>query len=354
MNKTILFVVSFFTVNMAWAQQVSTTVPSGSTETVNADSVPIEEYVPKVIIEGKWGTGPGEFGIASRFPLGLYDQYVPSSLAVDSKENIYVLDFVNNRIQKFNKDGKYLTFLTIEGLKGELAGYCAGDTCYEVPPAPGVKYDRAVIGAVESIGINIVIDSKDTLYYYLKRVKDGKETGEVWEFMNDRMGRKSKISEAWPFFFLSGDKPCLSKEDPHMLGGIETFSVVEGRKYAKGVNSIGANTQQPGRIKSKTDKEIIAQDNSGNVTKVILSADQKFIIQSVIFGDNVLAAISSDGKIRIRNRYNLSSRKFRRIRVDTEPRNGLRDAMENIYDVRFSSDASRMEVVRYDLRVMGD
>ncbi len=50
-----------------------------STETVTTDNVPIEEYVPKVIIEGKWGTGPGEFGMASRFPLGLYDQYKPSS-----------------------------------------------------------------------------------------------------------------------------------------------------------------------------------------------------------------------------------------------------------------------------------
>jgi hypothetical protein len=55
MKKLILFIVSFLcAAQVARAQQAIT-------QPVNADSVPIEEYVPKVIIEGKWGTGPGEF-----------------------------------------------------------------------------------------------------------------------------------------------------------------------------------------------------------------------------------------------------------------------------------------------------
>ena len=191
MNKILLFAMAFFTVTVAWAQETSTVTPSDSTETINADNVPIEEYVPKVIIEGKWGSGPGEFGIASRFPLGHFDQYKPNSLAVNSKGQVYVLDYVNNRIQKFDREGKYLISIPVEGLKGILAGYCAGDTCYEEPPVPGQKFDRPVMGDVETIGINIVIDSKDTLYYYLKRVKNGKETGEVWEFKNDKLVKKS-------------------------------------------------------------------------------------------------------------------------------------------------------------------
>jgi hypothetical protein len=58
MKKTILFAVSFLVGAIAvYAQQAET-------QAVNAENVPIEEYVPKVIIEGKWGTGPGEFGVA--------------------------------------------------------------------------------------------------------------------------------------------------------------------------------------------------------------------------------------------------------------------------------------------------
>lgn len=185
MKKMILSVIVLFAAGSLAAQEASTA----------ADQVPIEEYVPKVIIEGKWGTGPGEFGMASQFPLGHFEKYQPSSLAVDSKGNIYILDFVNDRIQKFNKSGKYMTELPVEGLKGELAGYCYDGTCYEEPPAPGQKIERKVMGQIEVQGINIVIDSKDTLYYYLKRNKDGKETGEVWEFRSDKLVKKMKPGE---------------------------------------------------------------------------------------------------------------------------------------------------------------
>jgi len=180
MNRIIAGVLIMLAPCAALAQEASTA----------ADQVPIEEYVPKVIIEGKWGTGPGEFGTASQFPLGHFENYEPSSLAVDSKGNIYILDFVNDRIQKFSKEGKYLASLSIEGLKGELAGYCDEDACYEEPPGPGQKIEEKVMGQVEVQGINIVIDSKDTLYYYLKRNKDGKEIGEVWEFKNDKLVKK--------------------------------------------------------------------------------------------------------------------------------------------------------------------
>ena len=40
-------------------------------------------------------------------------------IALDSQDNIYVLEFKNNRIQKFNKDGKYLQTI---GRKGQGPG----------------------------------------------------------------------------------------------------------------------------------------------------------------------------------------------------------------------------------------
>jgi len=189
MTKLILFAVSFlFAAAGAYAQQASTgTADAG---------VPIEEYVPKVIIEGKWGAGPGEFGRQ----VGYEDDDVPSSLAVDSSGNIYVLDYVNNRIQKFSKEGKYLLSLPVDGYLGEIVGWDImrkGRWFEERSRPEGVadKDARPIIKADKAIGINIVIDSKDILYYYLNRINDGKESGEVWQFRNDKLLKRMKPGE---------------------------------------------------------------------------------------------------------------------------------------------------------------
>lgn len=202
-----------------------------STETIDTNNVPIEEYVPKVILEGKWGNEPGEFGMASRFPLGLYDQYTPSSLTVDTNGNIYVLDFVNNRIQKFTKDGGYITSLSIDGLKGELSGYCIDDTCYEVSPAAGVKYDRPVIGKVEVIGINIVTDSKDTLYYYLKRFKNSEVTGEVWEFKGDKLLKKTVVPVDGGVYYEAPLGLSLEEDDSIWIFNAQENGVKTNKHY---------------------------------------------------------------------------------------------------------------------------
>jgi len=194
MKKMILSVISLFAAGSLAAQEASTAT----------DQVPIEEYVPKVIIEGKWGTGPGEFGRQGDFDYDLK----PGSLAVDSKGNIYILDFVNNRIQKYSGEGKHLLDIPIDGLKGPVQCWAVrsydesekrhiwsvGATA-EKPSGVADSDLQAYIWPPEVQGINIVIDSKGTLYYYLKRVKDGKETGEVWEFKNDKLVKKMKPGE---------------------------------------------------------------------------------------------------------------------------------------------------------------
>ncbi|MGI9011460.1 MAG: hypothetical protein ACR2F1_09790 [Nitrososphaeraceae archaeon] len=45
---------------------------------------------------GKSGTGNGEFN-------------TPIELAIDSSDNIFVVDNGNNRVQVFNRDGGYIT-----------------------------------------------------------------------------------------------------------------------------------------------------------------------------------------------------------------------------------------------------
>jgi len=184
--------------------------------------VPVYEYVPKVIINGKWGSEPGEFGASD--PLA-EEQYGipmrPSSLAVNSKGEIYILDCLNNRIQKFDSEGKYLKSIEV---------LCASDengrSVIKV-----IKYPSGVTGfdinrPAVIRGVNIVIDSKDTLYYYLERrdyeiyevsnrderyseltrehsyalwrdtytviYKLKGKRGEVWEYKEDKLVRKMK------------------------------------------------------------------------------------------------------------------------------------------------------------------
>ncbi|GEM_PF-3422882 len=179
MKKMILSVISLFVAGNLAAQEASTAV----------EQVPIEEYVPKVIIEGKWGTGPGEFGLISDPMQAEYFgvSQEPNSLVVNSKGEIFVLDHVNNRIQKFTPKGEFLKALAIPGCADEKGGSVVEIERY----SSGVSFNLETQPVF--IGINIVIDSKDNLYYYLKRVKDGKETGEVWEFRNDKLVKKTVV-----------------------------------------------------------------------------------------------------------------------------------------------------------------
>jgi len=180
MKKMILFAVSLFAAGTLPAQEASTAT----------DKVPIEEYVPKVIIEGKWGTGPGQFGaLADPMQAEYYRvPQFPGSLAVNSKGEIYILDHINGRIQKFSRTGKHLADIPVLS--------CADETKNNIVKVEAMEEGVTSFDLSRSpsfVGINIVIDSKDNLYYYLKRNKDGKETGEVWQFKNDKLVKKTAV-----------------------------------------------------------------------------------------------------------------------------------------------------------------
>ena len=164
------------------------------------EGVIIEEYVPEVIIEGKWGAGEGEFGRQIHPDAPAVNRiYQPSSLAVDSRGNIYILDVVNNRIQKFDKDGRYLKSIPVESFKGEIGvweykikgrEYPYVTNSKEKPEVKGkTEYIRPIIYPDKVLGINIVIDSRDNLYYYCIRG----DKGEVWWFKGDELAKKWEV-----------------------------------------------------------------------------------------------------------------------------------------------------------------
>ncbi len=68
--------------------------------TANIKSEETEKYVSKVIIDGKWGDGPGEFGMDVHSTI--YGG--PGNLVIDD-DNLYIYDCANNRIYKYSTSG---------------------------------------------------------------------------------------------------------------------------------------------------------------------------------------------------------------------------------------------------------
>lgn len=65
----------------------------------------------EIVIKSRYGSADGEFG----FKVFEDRSWVePSGIAIDSKEEIYIADPLNNRIQKFDKAGKFLFKINLD------------------------------------------------------------------------------------------------------------------------------------------------------------------------------------------------------------------------------------------------
>ena len=99
-----------FLLGMATREEAENAVEESATTSVeNEDNV---KYIPKVIIEAKWGDGPGEFGFEPDPdvpPAGIG----PCGLTVDDAK-LYILDAVNRRISLYSTNGSFLKSITLE------------------------------------------------------------------------------------------------------------------------------------------------------------------------------------------------------------------------------------------------
>lgn len=128
----------------------------------------LQKYVPVTLFEGKWGSRPGQFGL--RY-TEVADEHRPMSLAVNSKNEIYILDVVNNRIQKFSPEGQYIKSISVRSFC-DKDGVQPGKTDWSHAP----YYN----------GMIIEIDSKDNLYFYVFKGEAWPEKqAELWEFHDD-------------------------------------------------------------------------------------------------------------------------------------------------------------------------
>jgi len=82
-----------------------------STTTIVNTEQELEEYIPKIIIEGKWGKGEDEYyQVPKNFSLSL--PMYRYSFDIDSQGNIYIL--VGYKILKYEENGKWIKTVNIE------------------------------------------------------------------------------------------------------------------------------------------------------------------------------------------------------------------------------------------------
>ena len=80
-------------------------------------TVTLEEYVPKVIVEAKFGNSINEFGFHRQSKGHEYPDMGPNAIVIDSHGNIYILDSVNERIVIYNENGEYKSNIFLKSLK---------------------------------------------------------------------------------------------------------------------------------------------------------------------------------------------------------------------------------------------
>lgn len=116
MNKKLVLLVILFTVLCSLSSisyAMGGTPPTSEVEiieriaTQTEEVAPKEKYVRKAVLDVPWGlrnNKPGELGYEASEGLVIR----PERMVVDDKGNIYIFDIVNNRINKYNKFGRFI------------------------------------------------------------------------------------------------------------------------------------------------------------------------------------------------------------------------------------------------------
>jgi len=202
--------------------------------------VTVEYLVPKVVLEGKWGSGPGEFGyVQNTDPEVSSSEYLgPEKVEINSKGEMYVLDTYNNRIQKFSKDGRYIKSIKVLSSADKTGKRALNNPYFD--------------------GYSILIDSEDNLYYM---VRIGKSK-EVRLYRDDNYIKMWDVSRVESSGLIIGMFPQGREEvwiaekyyDDNSKGWV--FNVTEGRYYsAQEYFKIDLENYNKRKVKIVFDKE---------------------------------------------------------------------------------------------------
>lgn len=86
-----------------------------------AESVSRSEFSSNLVLEAQWGQQPGQFGYSIVSADGDSSKGTPQKIMVgpdciyvDLEDNIYILDQINNRLQKFSQSGLFISVIPLE------------------------------------------------------------------------------------------------------------------------------------------------------------------------------------------------------------------------------------------------
>ncbi|MFH1369184.1 MAG: hypothetical protein ABII64_08670 [Elusimicrobiota bacterium] len=272
---------------------VESTDPLIKVKTPYAENpVTLLEMKEEKLIDLITGSEPGRFMFDSFFTgEGIVSGY-HISYAVNSKGEIYFLDPMNNRIQKFSRTGKYIKSIPVPA-RAEKDGKSAvrhtnkgitfqqvnapnawcrldGNTYY---PSEDVEYYYYFNKDICYFGIDIGIDAKDDLYYlFVKNFALGaqlipKGDFEVWQYRDDNILQKYQLKNKRDYVsFASRD------------GNIYLFFGVQDTFYNfindKMINShVNSNTIEKIHFKIELDK------NNNHVLKITSDREVRAIIK---------------------------------------------------------------------------
>lgn len=193
------------------ADHMNVVASSGTNQSINENlRIPVGQYKPQVLFEGQWGPGPEEFGYEEFCEKGENITYAPWRIAVNSIGDIYILDIVNNRIKKYDANGKYVasievpSFLTKDKKPFQFSEHNATTHLY---------YE----------GMNIALDSQNNLYYCFNRGN----SSVIYKYVNDKFNKQWEIPKIYKYSSMEID--LNDNLWIYLLEGID-YNVTKGKK----------------------------------------------------------------------------------------------------------------------------
>jgi hypothetical protein len=210
-----------------------------------------ETHVSNVIIYGKLGTGHNEFG------MGDGDMEYPTSFAIDAERNIYILDCINNRIQKFDGQGNFIVAFPAKSYEdysreelqkkvqdryssAKIRAYeifCDGDNIYLWQHRYNLNNEEDSIVYLKYNGNGKFIEQLNTAEFNKLREKGKIEKDREQMLQEIKSKKKAKISGGYGEYDGHSVKDIMYDEKGNLY--INSYRDGKVRKYDKDENLLG-------------------------------------------------------------------------------------------------------------------
>mgnify|MGYP000285988023 CR=1 FL=1 len=182
------------------------------------------------IVQGGWGATKGEFGLLE--PRGEGEKEGPMSYFVNEMENIYILDQVNLRVQKFDRQGNFISATPIDNRTADRIIVDSNGNIYVfdlwgkrevfIYSNSGELIQKSTLSIGESVtgGISEVFIHDDAIY--TEDAETGKlykigSSGTIFPLQDQRRvelpGRFLKSTQNYLHFIPSGDSAKIDIVD---------------------------------------------------------------------------------------------------------------------------------------------